>query len=123
MVDEDGNNDDGVDIYGFGIARTGTLSSSTSDGFIALPPRSSLYTTSKTFAAQRHPPRSGGLSAPRAPFEGLSIQTRTLLARRAAASSAHTAAAVRAIAASREANITHAPPREDPSDDEYETEM
>ncbi len=81
-----------------------------------------IYVT-HAFTARRHPPRSGGLSAPRPPFERLSTQTRVLLARRSAQSAANAAAATRALAAGVQASVRHAPPRTDPSDDEYEPEF
>jgi hypothetical protein len=117
MVDDESSRHDARDLLGFGSA------SSSSDGFIPLPSRASHHETTHAFTARRHPPRSGGLSAPRPPFEGLSTQTRVLLARRSAQTAANAAAETRALAAGIQASVRHAPPRTDPSDDEYEPEF
>ena len=113
--------EDGPDRTGsarFTTSVPAPLPSSAHDGFIPLPPRTSLHAVQERFNAARHPPRTGGLSAPRVPFAGLSPQARHIMNRRArttAASSAVTAAANQAAANSR---ITHAP-RTSNSDDEY----
>ena len=123
MVDEESSRHDGGDRFGFGMARTEVRALSSSDGFIPLPSRASHHETTHAFTARRHPPRSGGLSAPRPPFDRLSTQTRVLLARRSAQSATNAAAAARALAAGVQASVRHAPPRTDPSDDEYEPEF
>ena len=113
---------DATETHRFGFSRTVTPSSSSFEGFIPLPACSSHHAASEAFAARRHPARSGGLSAPRVPFAGLSSQARTLLARRASAATAAAAVEGAAYAAATTANIRHAPESGSSDDDEYEAE-
>ena len=96
-----------------------TPSSSSFEGFIPLPARSSHHAASEAFAARRHPARSGGLSAPRA---GFSSQARALLARRASAATAAAASEGAAYAAATTVKIRHEPDSGFSDDDEYEAE-